>query len=507
AIAAVIAAPGDYGADRIFTYMEPFLTPRMAAESLVLASLAAALRERRTLAVALIATAALLHPLMATPGIAALLYRLAAVRKPLLAAAVVIVGLKAVVLTALALPEGPWGRFDANWLAAVERRSPYLFLGGWHADDWARAALPLATLAVGSIVLRDRARALAQLGLWIGIAGLALTFIGCDALHVVRLTQLQPWRCLWLGALVAALLLPLTLHTLWNTDRPARSTALLLIAGWVFAGNLYGLAAVSLAALSLLLPNRLRASEARWVYYGAAGLLAIAVAWRLASNMQFTDAHYFDPHIPLWIRRTMSFTRDGTIPTTVITAAWVLARRRGGKWPLLGVGALGALLCVLLMPYTWGRWTDNEFPAARIEQFAAFRQEVPPGEDVFWPELPIGAWVLLDRPSYLSVIQTSGLVFSQESARELRRRADALSAVIDPRAFLEFDGGGAAMTLTPQQLNRVCESGAVHYLVSGADLAEKPVADVAPAAGSHAKPLHLYRCHPGAGQTRAAAAT
>jgi hypothetical protein len=35
-VAVLIAVPGDYGPDRIFTCIEPFLTPRMGAEALVL---------------------------------------------------------------------------------------------------------------------------------------------------------------------------------------------------------------------------------------------------------------------------------------------------------------------------------------------------------------------------------------------------------------------------------------------------------------------------------------
>ena len=40
-LAVLLAIPGDYGAGRVFTCIEPFLTPRMAAEALVLFGLAA----------------------------------------------------------------------------------------------------------------------------------------------------------------------------------------------------------------------------------------------------------------------------------------------------------------------------------------------------------------------------------------------------------------------------------------------------------------------------------
>src|SRR5882757_2402502 len=67
-VAVLIAVPGDYGSDRIFTCIEPFLTPRMAAEALVLGSLAAALRQRTALAVSLGIAAVLIHPIMAMAG-------------------------------------------------------------------------------------------------------------------------------------------------------------------------------------------------------------------------------------------------------------------------------------------------------------------------------------------------------------------------------------------------------------------------------------------------------
>jgi hypothetical protein len=43
--------------------------------------------------------------------------------------------------------------------------------------------------------------------------------------------------------------------------------------------------------------------------------------------------------------------------------------------------------------------------------------------DVFWPESPVAAWLLLDRPNCLSVLQTSGMVFSRDTAMEVQRRA------------------------------------------------------------------------------------
>src|SRR5882672_3304189 len=87
-VAVLIAVPGDYGAGRIFTCIEPFLTPRMAAEALVLGSIAAALWQRKALAVSLGMAAVLLHPIMAMAGVCALVCLYLGKPKPLFTCAI-----------------------------------------------------------------------------------------------------------------------------------------------------------------------------------------------------------------------------------------------------------------------------------------------------------------------------------------------------------------------------------------------------------------------------------
>jgi len=162
-------------------------------------------------------------------------------------------------------------------------------------------------------------------------------------------------------------------------------------------------------------------------------------------------------------------------------------------------------------PQTWKSWTTREFPPQQLAGLSGFRERIPPGADVFWPESPVAVWVLLQRPSYLSVIQTSGMVFSRRSALELERRADALGGAIDSRSFMSWNAG-TAMMLSPQQLKQTCDIGAFEYLVTPADLGVEPVAEVPAAGGAVTKKIRLYRCPvaapaTAAAQTLAAAAT
>jgi hypothetical protein len=517
-VAVLIAVPGDYGADRIFTCIEPFLTPRMAAEALVLASLAAALRQRRILSVALGIAAVVIHPIMAMAGACALVCLYLGKPKPLFTGVLALGGLTALALAAFVMPPGEWGRFDAGWLALVQNRSPYLFIAHWQLDDWSRAAVTLATLTVGLRVLPDhRARTLSLIALITVLTGLALTFIACDLLHLVLLTQLQPWRWQWLGTIVAAVLLPQMVCALWQNAPPEnrtmerRTTALLLISAWVFASNPYALFASTAALATLVLLRKLKPGEARWVYFGACGLLVIAVVWRLGSDLEFTDAHYLDPNIPLWIRRASSFTHDGTAPIAAFSLAFWLARMQRGRAALLLLGGLAAAACATAFPQTWKSWTLREFSPQQVARFSGFRERIPPGSNVFWPESPVAVWVLLERPSYLSVIQTSGMVFSRRTAFELERRADALSGAINPRSFMSW-AAGSAMMLSQRQLKQTCETGAVEYLVTPSDLGVAPVAEVPATSGSASKNIRLYRCPvpppaPAAAQALAAAAS
>ena len=140
-VAVLAAVPGEYGAGRVFTCIEPFLTPRMAAESLALAGLAAAMSARAARGALLIAAAALLHPVMAAAGIAALCCRYVVGARARWAVALAAAGLLALVVEAFAAPAGAWGPFDEGWLELVRNRSPYLFLQSWRVDDWSIAAV------------------------------------------------------------------------------------------------------------------------------------------------------------------------------------------------------------------------------------------------------------------------------------------------------------------------------------------------------------------------------
>jgi hypothetical protein len=314
---------------------------------------------------------------------------------------------------------------------------------------------------------------------------------------------------------VAAVLLPQINRVLWAEDSAARTTGILLLSAWVFGPTAQGLAAAGATVLSLGLLRRplgllrrplgplrwplgllrhLKPDESRWVYLGALGLLIIAATWRLASNLEFTDAHYFDPGLPEWARHSMSFVRDGTAPALIMAFVCRLAHERRARTGLWIAGVLAAVACAALLPSTWRSWTTWSYSLGQIAGFAGLRGHIAPGAEVFWPELPLGSWLLLERPSYLSVLQTSGLVFSRPGALELERRAEALRGAVTPASFMAWNGAGTALTLSPRQLQDACATGEFGYLVTGADLGRAPLAVGPGASGAASRGVRLYRC-------------
>jgi hypothetical protein len=158
-------------------------------------------------------------------GIAALLCLYFIIPHPRRALALVATAALSLLILAYALP-GIGGRFDGVWLALVKDRSPYLFLAHWTLDDWSRVGVTLSTLIVGALTLPGgRMRSLCRATLMTTIGGLGLTLIACDLLHLVLLTQLQPWRWQWLGTVAGALMLPPILGLRWRSGTAGRATA------------------------------------------------------------------------------------------------------------------------------------------------------------------------------------------------------------------------------------------------------------------------------------------
>lgn len=495
-VAVLIAFPGTFGMRGVFMVIEPFLSPRMGAEALVLAGLAAALTGRQWLALLLVALAVLCHPLMAAAGIVALMCWYVAMPRPRLSLAALAAGALALVAASGWSQGGLLARFDADWLGLLNRRSPILFLANWSWQDWSRLAPIGATLIAGLYCLPVASgRRLCAAVLMTVLGALALSGIACDGLHLVLFTQMQPWRWQWLGYSVAALLLPAILVARWREGAVGQQAALLLVAAWVFGDYPGSILVAGLTVASLWITAGQSARQARILWLGAAAVLAVAGIWRLASNLEFGEAVLIDYRLPAQLRRLIGAVSDGSLWLALIglicwADTWVAWPRRTA-WLVLGTAALA--LGVSLAPMTLHQWTRVEFTPDFHASLAPFRALIPPGTPVLWDGPSTAAWVLLDRPNYLVPAETAGMLYSRQAAIEMQRRVRVLAVAIPADAFLTFD---APTELDPsaQQLLAICRTGDIHFIVTYKNLGFAPMLSIEPGSSHVGAGLNLYGC-------------
>ena len=500
----LVSIPGDYGADQVFTCIEAFITSRMAAEACVLGALTAAIANRRTLAVLLATAAALFHPIMATAGLVALAYRyIAATRKPRVILWLLTSCALLLFLAALLMPEGKWGRFDPLWLKLVADRSPYLFLRYWTLNSWGAAAVSATTLLLGSVALPDsRARSLCHIVLVTVTLGFAVTLVAVDGLHIVLVTQLQPWRCQWLGVVIAALTLPLIAGTLWQSGTTSRATALFLASAWIFESDQFALLACATALTCQFLGPRLTLNSEKTFLYGAWGMMTIGLIWRIASNLTFSYSYGLDDHLKAPLKQLISFCHDGLVPVVLL---YFVARflSTAGRMRSLSIYACCAVVGVMMLPGIFAQWTRQDVTTSLRSKYASWRSIIPPGSQVYWPHSPEYSWMLLDRPNYISPVQSAGVLFSRAAAIELQRRAETLREFVAPASFLHWDIGEATQLLSVNELQGMCNLGAFDFLVTSASLDSKPLAIQPDRSARDPKAFKLYHCPL---QARAAAA-
>ncbi len=228
-------------------------------------------RTLRQLAWAAMVAGMLIHPVMAATGVVSLAFFYYGRRWPRLTLGALGGGLLLLWVAGYVLPQGPWGTYDSDWLDIIRERSPFVFLAGWRIDDWGRAAVPMATLAIGSVVLMEgRARTLSRIALCTALSGLALTLVACDVSKVVIFTQSQPWRWQWLAVVVAGVVaLPSVAFAGWKQSRVGKIAVALLVAAWLFESDATALLTSLLAVASLALTRFADSREVRTMLYGA----------------------------------------------------------------------------------------------------------------------------------------------------------------------------------------------------------------------------------------------
>lgn len=491
AVGLILTMSSSYGAERVFYYIELFVTPRMLSEAFVLFSVAAWLNKKNIVAAAFLLIAALLHPLMATAGLVFLLSSVYVAywrRLSLL----IITTCALLLLAHYAQLLTRW-QFDAEWLGIIENRNTYLFFYYWPIDDIANALVPLMSLIIAYVfVSGDTEKKLATAALFTGVMAVLVHGFGGDFLHLTFVTQGQAWRWIWLVTLVAILFLPNLLLRLWQTKTVGKTIAITLIAAWLMRSQLMGLVVAVWALVLVFALKKNWGTVFFWTLskWMGLGLLLLPLVLLIVVN------HF---HINVFIAllegsRVQDFPGIWHECALPIYLSFVCILVSVSAYKALHISAAASFLLGACMVFLyWGKSWLPQSGGTKAQYLDKLRVLIPVGEDVLTFGPPSTIWIGLQRPSYLSDIQSAGIVFSRATALEVDRREKAIFLLCPST---DMDGCKNNRNQWPQAIDDFtpfCKIAGVRFVISPVALAAKGLVEVK--LSGQEPSAHLYQCH------------
>jgi hypothetical protein len=477
---------GSYGGYSVFTYGEDWLTARTLAEPMVITSLWLYGRNLKTVAFLLALAAFLVHPLMTLPGLVLLLLLQVPLNIRVAAAVLSVAMTLGVALLASNQPAdlGKLSVIDGEWLEVVRERSVFLFPHLWPARDWAMNALPFASLVMSALVLRDRRiRKLAITVGIVGVTGLVIALIAAAIGPVGLFLQGQPWRWVWITRFTAVILLAPTLLKLWQENKCGPLCAVMTVLGWTLAPS-YGLACLTIVPVIWSARHRVTirgAAHFRWTTIALTGALlawAVSRSWLIVTSP--APASELEPVLMTNVRGILGV---GIISMSMAWSLeyWVENRSFSALPAFLSLVLL--ICCLILFPRAFHVYSGDG-SAEQVAEFSDWRRSIAPDDTVFVVPAHNSAafaWFTLERPSYLTVDQSAGVVFSRATALEVRRRSDVLLPLMDPdwklvsqKASSSAEPGSAdgkdARQLTQDRLIDICRDPKLNFVVARENL-------------------------------------
>jgi hypothetical protein len=447
AVGSVIVLPNLYV---FFGYGEPFASPRLFAEAFSIFGLALLLRGQAITAIGLLVASAVFHPLVAIAAIGfAFIYL--AVSKPIWSL-VPVVG--AIALVALSFTdvhpfEALRATYDQQWFDVVKDRDAMSLVTHWSADSYFRIATTLSLTILAFVFSEGRVRTVLSATFVVGIGGIIVTLLGGDWARNTFIVEVQPWRSMWLLAVVVNLLAAPTAVRVFeaNNDEVTKSAisvgAIFLVMAELLPGYIFlATPVIVIAAASVVW----RAVTAKPLGKPIASLclvvvfLAVAAALGLLTIVVTDLASLPDVAGPLALRVALSVA---VIATSLLAFGKRLARidRIARLAPYFS-----AALLLVAVTFSWDQrssWTkfveSPELPPTSLTSL------LPDNASVYSEAGNELLWFKLRRASYFSCDHGAGTLFYRDTALEFEHRREAFMSIWP----LDF-GDTACGTLKPK---------------------------------------------------------
>lgn len=493
--------PPYYGAYKIFSYGETFLTARLYAEALVLGGLALVVRQQHLFASLLFMGAMLVHPLMGVWGVIFMIFYYG--RWDIFRFVIALFCVMAVLYIGHAYFSATmeiFAEMDDAWYQLVLNRSPFLFVDAWPLEAWNQVALDLSIIAGACFLSDGKLRRVLQSLLWISAGGLISAWVGTSLYHNALIIQIQPWRLLWLVHWFGYLALAWLFYEYWYKSQITRVVMTWYVAAWLLLDNVGGM--LALFTLAMLLAHHKYGASYRLTRLQHALLYLVplqAFAWWMLGEMMAANIYFHmlweQSHPYRWL--TQLVREKGALIMAAATL-WLLHWNDTGKivvrsaalWGMVGLLGLSFAVWDTRGAHDYTR-IDEQLPTVRLAEAI-----IPPSATVYWEDNVAAAWLLLGRSHYASMTQAAGNVFSRQTAVEAERRrmrlaalgvADAAPEFIDTRNYM-----GKRVQPSLAGLMHVCHDPVLDYVIHSEKLSNSGVTTLMLYKGR--RHAYLYDC-------------
>ncbi|OGA35870.1 MAG: hypothetical protein A3G80_00455 [Betaproteobacteria bacterium RIFCSPLOWO2_12_FULL_62_13b] len=416
-----------YGGWSIFSYGEPFVTARSFAEPLSILALVLLMDGRPKSSLAVIAVAALIHPLIAiTTGCFWWIYQALRDSRWWWLALSLLGGPLLALFDLQHLPS-IWQRYDDAWWQVVATRDAFVLPTRWTRADWTYLAADALVVLFAIALASGRRKQFLVAALVTGLLGVAAAVVGADLMRNVLVTGLQLWRTHWILHFVAVAMLPFVAYELWKRPGTGRATAALLVTAFVstrFPGSLGAMALAIALYLSARRGFQLSASTEKLLLAVCALIVAVAAAQQLDLRM-FGSGNGAAAAATGWRLAATGLSH----PLMAVLVIWGLLHAVA-KPMLRPLAAICALAMGALAIGVWDQRTPwLKFVEAGAVADRPFAGLIKPGEQVLWHGDMLATWLVLSRPSWYSFMQGTGVLFNRNTALEFDRRKSVVAVL------------------------------------------------------------------------------
>lgn len=454
AMAALVAlAPLNYSAGSSFLAGEFLAVPRPFAEGFVLVAFACMFEGRWRTGVAALLVAAAFHPLMGAAGaaVAFIWVALGDRRLWLVALAGAVLALAGAAMGAPYL-SNLLVTFDPEWLALLRLRTSYLFLSQAPVSFWTDNVLRGIILVIAAWRCVGALRTFLMAVLIASAAAIIVSLLFADLWPSVLMTQAQPWRVLFIPAILAPAALMLVACR--GEGLQTRITLALLACAFMTRDAAALCLLFSLGALAFqfntsarLCTHRIEAllwmiATAAWVGFDLLNLVGFGDILANAPPGFVFQWSY------LWVLRPLA------LPLAVLVIYLAKWREAPRVWIAACVLAVASAAAVL-------RYDDRAPVDISLESRQApdLVSALPADErPVLWLGLGKEPWYWLSRANWVAPVQASSIVFSRELARDWSERVRFLidRGIVAPEV-LSNQALPAARNLSRDAIAAVCQ--------------------------------------------------